>query len=131
MLSDADVLTTLPVFDLERAKRFYREMLELHPLQELPQGLLYECASGRFLLYPASTRSPGDHTQMSFVVADLEAEVGDLKSEGVSFEEYDLPDLRTVGSIAYTRSTESAWFRDSEGNLIGITQSTPGGASSV
>jgi len=68
---------------------------------------------------------------MSFVVADLEAEVGDLKSEGVSFEEYDLPDLRTVGSIAYSRSTESAWFRDSEGNLIGITQSTPGGASCV
>ena len=34
-------------------------------------------------------------------VADLEVEDGDLKSEGVSFEEYDLPDLKTVGSTAY------------------------------
>jgi len=125
MLSDAGVLTSLPVSDLERARRFYRDMLGLRPLQELPQGLLYECADGgRFLLYLTGARSPGEHTQMSFVVADIEAEVGDLKSDGVSFETYDLQDLTTAGSIAYTRSAESAWFRDSEGNLIGITQST-------
>jgi catechol 2,3-dioxygenase-like lactoylglutathione lyase family enzyme len=125
MLSDASFVTTLPVTDLERARRFYREMLGLHPLQERPQGLLYEGAGGgRFLLYQTSARPVSEHTQMSFVVADLEAEVGDLKSEGVTFEEYDRPDLTMVGSIAYTRSAESAWFRDSEGNLIGITQST-------
>jgi catechol 2,3-dioxygenase-like lactoylglutathione lyase family enzyme len=125
MLSDAGVLTTLPVSDLERAKRFYREMLGLRPLQELPQGLLYECADGgRFLLFPTGARPPSEHTQMSFVVTDIEGEIEDLKSDGVSFEEYDLQDLTTVWSIAYTRSAESAWFRDSEGNLIGLTQST-------
>jgi catechol 2,3-dioxygenase-like lactoylglutathione lyase family enzyme len=125
MLSDAGVLTTLPVSDLERAKRFYREMLGLRPLQELPQGLLYECADGgRFLLFPTGARPSSEHTQMSFVVTDIEGEIEDLKSDGVSFEEYDLQDLTTVWSIAYTRSAESAWFRDSEGNLIGLTQST-------
>jgi len=125
MLSDAGVLTTLPVADLERAKRFYRELLGLLPLQELPQGLLYECAGGsRFLLYPSDERPPSEHTQMSFVVTDIEAEVGDLKSDGVSFESYDLQGLTPVGSITYARSAMSAWFRDSEGNLIGITQST-------
>jgi catechol 2,3-dioxygenase-like lactoylglutathione lyase family enzyme len=125
MLSDAGVLTTLPVSDLERAKRFYREMLGLRPLQELPQGLLYECVDGgRFLLYLTVAQSPSEHTQMSFVVSDIEGEIGDLKADGVSFEEYDLQDLTTVWSIAYTRSAESAWFRDSEGNLIGLTQST-------
>ena len=61
---------------------------------------------------------------MSFVVSDIEGEIGDLKADGVSFEKYDLQDLTTVWSIAYTRSAESAWFRDSEGNLIGITQLT-------
>jgi catechol 2,3-dioxygenase-like lactoylglutathione lyase family enzyme len=125
VLSDAGVLTTLPVSDLARAKRFYREVLGLRPLQELPQGLLYECADGgRFLLYLTGARSPSEHTQMSFVVADIEGEIEDLKGDGVSFEEYDLQDLTTVGSIAYSRSAESAWFRDSEGNLIGITQTT-------
>jgi catechol 2,3-dioxygenase-like lactoylglutathione lyase family enzyme len=125
MLSDASVVTTLPVSDLERARRFYHEMLGLDPLRETPQGLIYEGAGGgRFLLYQTRARPPGEHTQMSFVVADLEAEVGDLKSEGLTFEEYHRQDLTTVGSISYTRSAESAWFRDSEGNLIGITQST-------
>jgi catechol 2,3-dioxygenase-like lactoylglutathione lyase family enzyme len=125
VLSDAGVLTTLPVSDLARAKRFYREVLGLRPLQELPQGLLYECAEGgRFLLYLTGAQSSSEHTQMSFVVADIEGEIEDLKGDGVSFEEYDLQDLKTVGSIAYSRSAESAWFRDSDGNLIGITQMT-------
>ena len=124
MLSDAGVLTTLPVSDLERAKRFYHEMLGLRPLQALPQGVLYECADGsRFLLFSTGARPPSEHTQICFVVNDIEGEIEDLKSDGVSFEEYDLQDLTTAWSIAYTRSAESAWFRDSEGNLIGLTQS--------
>ena len=123
MLSDAQVLPTLPVSDLERARAFYLEMLGLRPSQELPQGLLYECSGGtRFLLYPTGQRPRGDHTQMTFVVADIEAEVGDLKGDGVAFEDYDLPDLKTVDSIAYTSAAQTAWFRDSEGNLISITQ---------
>jgi catechol 2,3-dioxygenase-like lactoylglutathione lyase family enzyme len=125
MLSDAGVVTTLPVSDLDRARRFYREMLGLRPSKELPQGLLYECAGGgRFLLYMTSPRPPGEKTQMSFVVEDIEEEVEDLKADGVSFEEFDVSTLGTAGSIAYTRWAQSAWFRDTEGNLIAITQST-------
>ena len=62
MLTDANVLATLPVSDCGRAKRFYREMLGLRPLNEVPESLLYECADGgRFLLYPTSTRPPSEH----------------------------------------------------------------------
>ena len=123
MLSDTRVVATLPVSDLERARRFYNEMLSLKPLQELPEGLLYECADGsRFLLYVTTGVPVGEHTQLAFVASDLESEVADLKSDGVVFEEYDLPNLKTVHSIAYTRSGQSAWFRDSEGNLLALNQ---------
>ncbi|CAN5483183.1 VOC family protein [soil metagenome] len=123
MLSDTRVVATLPVSDLGRARRFYADTLSLKPLRELPEGLLYECAYGsRFLLYLTSGVPGGEHTQLAFVASDLESEVADLKSDGVIFEDYDLPNLKTVHSIAYTRSGQSAWFRDSEGNLLVLNQ---------
>ena len=67
---------------------------------------------------------------MGWEVDDIEATVRGLRPRGVKFEEYDLPDLRTVDGIAEitwnypTKGTgeRSAWFRDSEGNLLGIGQ---------
>ncbi|MGH2698011.1 MAG: VOC family protein [Actinomycetota bacterium] len=121
MLSDARVIATLPVSDLERARRFYSETMSLKPLRETPEGLQYECADGsRFLLYVTGEVPQSDHTQLAFVTRDLEAEVADLKADGVVFVEYD--DLKTVHSIAYTRTGESAWFRDSEGNLLALNK---------
>lgn len=46
----------------------------------------------------------------------------ELKARGVVFEDYDFPTLKTVDSIATTGPSRAAWFRDSEGNIIGIVQ---------
>jgi hypothetical protein len=78
----------------------------------------------------SSGKASGDHTQMAFDVADIEAVVAELKRRGVEFEEVDTPGLRTVGSIADIagnypskgRGERGAWFRDSEGNLLGVGQ---------
>jgi predicted enzyme related to lactoylglutathione lyase len=123
MLSDARVHATIPATDLERAQRFYAEKLGLTPSQETPGGLWYEGSAGtRFLLYPTQATASGTHTQLGFVVADIDAEVAELKARGAEFEEYDYPDLTTVGSIAQIGPTRAAWLKDSEGNLIGIVQ---------
>jgi catechol 2,3-dioxygenase-like lactoylglutathione lyase family enzyme len=130
VLRNGHVSTRLPAQDLERARAFYAEKLGLEPIEERPGGLRYECASGRFSLFASAGRSSGDHTQMAFEVDDLEAVVADLRQRGVVFEEVDVPGLRTVGSIAEVEGNypsagvgeRAAWFRDSEGNLIGIGQ---------
>ena len=68
---------------------------------------------------------------MGWEVADLGATVAELRSPGVLFEEYDLPGLKTVSGIAHIAGNypsrggvgeRAAWFRDSEGNLLGIGQ---------
>ncbi|HEU4848073.1 MAG TPA: hypothetical protein VFT03_07725, partial [Rubrobacteraceae bacterium] len=73
----------------------------------------------------------GDHTQMGWEVKDIEATVEQLRARGVEFEEYDFPGLRTVNSIAEIEGNypskggvgeRAAWFRDVDGNLIGIGQ---------
>jgi hypothetical protein len=83
-----------------------------------------------FGLFQSAGRAAGTHTQMGWEVADIEPVVETLRSRGVVFEEYDLPGLKTVNGIAEIegnypskgRAERAAWFKDSEGNLIGIGQ---------
>ena len=125
------VATRLPAQDLARARRFYAEQLGVEPVEERPGGLRYECAYGSFSLFESAGRPSGEHTQMAWEVDDIKAVVADLRRRGVVFEEYDLPGLKTVDRIADIDGNypsrgglgeRGAWFRDSEGNLVGIGQ---------
>jgi catechol 2,3-dioxygenase-like lactoylglutathione lyase family enzyme len=131
MLDNAKVATRLPAQDLDRARTFYAEKLGLEAVEERPGGLLYRCGSGEFALFESAGGPPGGHTQMAFDVDDLEAAVRQLRGRGVVFEEYDSPGLRTVNGIAEVegnypskggKGERAAWFRDSEGNMLGIGQ---------
>jgi hypothetical protein len=59
---------------------------------------------------------------MAFMADDIDALVRELKSRGVRFEEYNSPSLRTVDGVADIGYARAAWFKDSEGNLLGIGQ---------
>ena len=130
MLSNARVAARLPAQDLDRARRFYAEKLGLEPSEEREGGLLYRMDGGEFGLLRSAGAASGTATQMGFEVDDIEAVVAELARRGVVFEEVDLPGFRTVGGIAEidgnypSKGTgeRAAWFRDSEGNLLGIGQ---------
>jgi catechol 2,3-dioxygenase-like lactoylglutathione lyase family enzyme len=121
------VAARLPAQDLDRAKAFYAEKLGLEPADERPGGVLYRIGGCEFALFASAGAPSGEHTQMGFEVEDVEATVAELKRRGVVFEEYDF----TVGGIAEidgnypsknARGERGAWFRDSEGNMLGIGQ---------
>jgi catechol 2,3-dioxygenase-like lactoylglutathione lyase family enzyme len=130
MLQTGHVATRIPVQDMERARAFYRDKLGLEPSEERPGGVLYRCASGVFALFESAGASPGTFTQMAWEVDDIEATVAELRRRGVVFEEVDLPGLKTVDGIADIAGNypskgtgeRGAWFRDSEGNMLGIGQ---------
>jgi len=130
-LQDSKVATRLPAQDLDRARAFYAERLGLEPVDERPGGLLYRVGRGEFALFLSAGRASGDHTQMGFEVADLDATVAELSARGVVFEEYEAPGLGTRNGIAdiegnyaskNARGERAVWVRDSEGNLLGIGQ---------
>ena len=132
MLKDGRVATRLPAQDLDRARRFYSEKLGLEPTDERPGGLLYQPAEGVFALFQSTGASTGEFTQMGWDVDDIEATVAELKDRGVVFEDIDVPGLRTVDGIAEVegnypskggKGEHAAWFRDSEGNLLGLGES--------
>jgi catechol 2,3-dioxygenase-like lactoylglutathione lyase family enzyme len=129
ILARGRVATRLPAQDLDRARRFYAEKLGLEPVDERPGGLLYRCGGTDFALFRSAGASPGTFTQMGWEVDDIETVVSQLQQRGVVFEEVDLPGFRTKNGIAdidgnypskNARGERAAWFRDSEGNLLGI-----------
>ena len=131
MLRSSKVAARIPAGNLERAKAFYAHKLGLTPVEERPGGLRYRCGGGEFSLFQSPGAASGQHTQMAWEVDDVEAAVDELRSRGVVFEEYDLRGLTTVNSIAEVAGNypsrgsvgeRAAWFKDSEGNLLGIGQ---------
>jgi catechol 2,3-dioxygenase-like lactoylglutathione lyase family enzyme len=130
MLKDGRVATRLPAQDLERARTYYSEKLGLDPVEVREGGLRYVCAGCEFALFASAGASSGDHTQMAWEVDDIDATVRELRARGVVFEESDAPGLRTVDGIADIDGNypskgsgeRAAWFRDSEGNMLGIGQ---------
>ena len=121
MLAGTKVTTILPVTDLKRARRFYEEKLGLGPAHDAPMGeVYYESAGGRIALSPREKPTRAEHTALSFEVSDLGREVRDLEGRGVKFEDYDLPNLKTVGHVCDLGGERAAWFKDTEGNILCI-----------
>jgi catechol 2,3-dioxygenase-like lactoylglutathione lyase family enzyme len=123
MLGDAFLYATVPASDLQRARRFYEEKLGLQPVDDSPEDVFYGGKDGtRILVFASSGAASGTHTQVGLSVADIAAEVAELRARGVVFEEYDEPGLKSVDGIADMGTVKAAWFHDSEGNLLGVVE---------
>ncbi len=111
--------------DLERSQEFYKQKLGLTLSPEtVPNHLLFEGADGTTLLvYGRPGANQADHTQVRFWSADVEADVRELVSRGVVFEDYDFPALKTVDHVATTAGLgKSAWLKDPDGNTLALFQ---------
>ncbi len=122
MLTNAPVHSTLPVVDLDRAKRFYEEKLGLKVIRTDPSpGAVLQAGQGTQLYIYQRAATKADHTAASFTVKDVEATVKELKTKGVVFEDIDTPSFKTVDGIATMGEMKGAWFKDTEGNVLAVT----------
>ncbi len=118
MLLDRRISAVLCSTDLERSQAFYSDKvgLKLSP-ETIKNHLLFESGDGR----PAPNQA--NHTQVRFWTDDVEADVRNLESRGVTFEDYDFPSLKTINHVATTAGIgRSAWFKDPDGNTIALFQ---------
>jgi catechol 2,3-dioxygenase-like lactoylglutathione lyase family enzyme len=123
MLQGRRLLPTIPAADLGRARAWYADKLGLTADQQEPEALLYRSGADRlFLLFSSPDAGTAQHQLGAWLVEDLAAEVAELRGRGVVFEDYDQPGLRTVDGIAATPVGKAAWFKDSEGNVLTMTQ---------
>jgi catechol 2,3-dioxygenase-like lactoylglutathione lyase family enzyme len=126
--SISSVMPTIAVEDLDRAIRFYSETLGLSVRRlegDMSSALVEVGDADRLLLYKSSY-GRGETTYAAFLSEDVEGSVRELRGKGVKFEEYDFPGLKTVNGIATTEGgLKTGWFRDSEGNILAISNEMP------
>jgi len=131
-LASAHVVTKLPAQDLERARRFYRDVLGLEPVEERDGGLRYLCGATEFHLFASSGAPSGASTQAAFEVADIDAVVAQLRARGLKLEPFDIAGFEVQDDIVVVPNNypskgtgeRGAFFYDSEGNLLSIGQAT-------
>ena len=126
MFESASAHATIAVSDIDRAKTFYGEILGLPKKEERSGGVTYAAGAGSwFLVYPTQFAGTAQSTAMTFETANLDAAVAELAERGVTFEQYDVPGLRTdERGIAQIEGERAAWFKDPDGNILAIGQRT-------
>jgi len=122
MVSATMVVATMPVSDLGKARVFYGETLGLTFLWENPASIRFRCGDNSELSVFSRPSTVTEHTLAHFEVTDLESEVADLEAKGVAFLDYSEGPLRTTGHIAQIGPARAAWFRDPDGNTLGLRQ---------
>jgi catechol 2,3-dioxygenase-like lactoylglutathione lyase family enzyme len=123
MLTNAAIVPYIPVSNVARARKFYEGTLGLRPKEEYAGGVIYECGTGSWVfMYPSPGAGTSKASTAFWTVDDVEAEVAELKGRGVVFEEYDMPGIKMVNSIATAGGAKTAWFKDTEGNILAVSQ---------
>jgi predicted enzyme related to lactoylglutathione lyase len=122
MLSTSPIRAYIPASDVTRARKFYEGSVGLVPKQEYSGGVIYDCGGSEVFLYPTPNAGTSKASQAFWQVSDVEAEVAELKSRGVKFEEYDMPGIQMKNSIATGGGAKTAWFKDTEGNILAVSQ---------
>ena len=122
MLSSAPIRAYIPASNIARARKFYEQTIGLVPKQDYAGGVVYECGGTEVFMYPTRNAGTSKASQAFWQVKDVEAEVAELKSRGVVFEEYDMPGVTMINSIVTAGGAKTAWFKDTEGNILAISQ---------
>jgi len=122
MLRTAPIRAYIPISDLSRARNFYEKTLGLTPKEEYAGGVIYECGGAEVFMYPTKNAGTSKASQAFWQVDDVETEVAELKARGVVFEEYDMPGTKMKNSIATRGGAKTAWFKDTEGNILAVSQ---------
>ncbi len=124
MLRNKDAVATIAVKDIDVAKKFYEEKLELEPSpQQEPGSLAYQTGSATLFVYPSRYAGTNKATALTWIVDDVENTVADLKKKGIAFEHYDdLPDTKRNGDIHIGGDKKLAWFKDPDGNIHAIAE---------
>lgn len=116
---------TLPASDIARARAWYADKLDLKPTQTFDDGsaMYMEGASG-FLLYQSQFAGTNQATAAGFAVKDFDGTMAELRSRGVEFMDLDLGEgMSTTDGVAVDPDgRKGAWFADSEGNILAISE---------
>lgn len=118
MLKNKNSSAIVAVKDLDRARAFYSDVLELN-LADTSMGEVLGYRTGNTWLTVYRSDFAGTN-QANAVTWDVGVEIDDivaaLRGKGVAFEHYE--GMETDGDIHLAGPMRLAWFKDPDGNIL-------------
>ena len=124
MLGDNDAMATIAVKNLKAARKFYEGKLGFTAVHtEGDEAVAYKSGSSQVLVYHSQFAGTNKATAATWMVADVEGVVKDLKAKGIAFEHYDFPGMTRKGDVHIAGARKNAWFKDPDGNILAVVSS--------
>jgi len=128
MFENASCSAVLPASDLARARSFWHDTFGIDPVEdgfaEEDAAEMFDIGGTKVLVYETQFAGSAQNTALGIDSDDFDRDMAELKSKGVQFNEYDLPGIKTVDGVVELGGTRTAWFNDSEGNIIALGERT-------
>ena len=123
MIKQNHAFSSFSVTDLQQAKQFYGEILQME-VEENEYALELDIGGNKkVMVYPKENHTPASFTVLNFPVDNIDEAVETLKSKGIQFERYNEPDLTTdENGIMRGNGPLIAWFKDPFGNILSVLQ---------
>lgn len=122
MLGQINAVANVAVRDLGRARAFYERTLGLSEVEHMGEEVsVLKSGDTVINVYRSDYAGTNEATSVTWAVGDkIDSLVAELKSKGVTFEHYDMPDTRLEGDVHVFRDLRVAWFKDPDGNVLNL-----------
>ncbi len=124
MFKQSNAFSSFSVNDIQKAKKFYSEILGLE-VKDDPMGIveLHTQGNNPVMIYPKPNHEPATFTVLNFPVDNIEKTVDELIAKGIVFEQYE-GEIKTneKGISTNPYGPKIAWFKDPAGNILSVLE---------
>jgi catechol 2,3-dioxygenase-like lactoylglutathione lyase family enzyme len=121
MLAGSGLIALVGAADLDRAQRFYGDILGLSLRDERPFALVADVGGAMLRITAVEEPVAAPYSVLGWRVPDIAAAVDDLVSRGVATLRYDGLGQDARGIWTAPGGVRIAWFRDPDGNVLSLT----------
>jgi catechol 2,3-dioxygenase-like lactoylglutathione lyase family enzyme len=119
-LAAGAAVATIGVRSLKGARKFYEDKLGFEAEDVRDEVVTYASADSRVFVYESEYAGTNKATAVTWISNDVDAVVASLKARGVTFEHYDLPQMKREGDVHVAGEMRAAWFKDPDGNILAV-----------
>ena len=122
LLKDRPTSAIIAVSDLDRARGFYVETLGLEPEGGAEEDMMtFRTGDTQMIVYKSEFAGTNKANAVVWNAGkDFDAIVGQLKEQGIAFEEYPDMGMDISGGVHRAGDFKGVWFKDPDGNILHV-----------
>ncbi len=122
MLGAINIVAFVPTKDSEKARAFYEGVLGLRFVKDDGFALVLDANGITIRVAKVPDFKPAQFTILGWQVSDIESVVRGLQKKGVHFEIFGFFKQDDLGIWTAPTGDKVAWFKDSDENVLSVSQ---------